>query len=241
MSSLLSETFLQSGFGLTLKSNGLSNHRRDFFLSPRYSGGVVSLCLRNDFGSLSVSLLSRFNLNELGLGNDLIVLKISLSIDLIDECIRVSPIFTLEPRSFGLDALNLLLHFHLPQLSLFHLVLPFLPSLLLFLLDLLPVVSKPLVISKPLPLKGGLELINSGILHIVRNILVQNHRCDDHSLDQDTFVIQILIQVSGDALSVIRPPQVVSLFGLHGSCHHPHPFHEVGLDQLVHLRNVGAK
>jgi hypothetical protein len=47
--------------------------------------GSVGVSFRDDLGGVGLCLLDYLGLNELGLGNDLVVFQIRFSIDLIDQ------------------------------------------------------------------------------------------------------------------------------------------------------------
>jgi hypothetical protein len=63
----------------------LSDHWSHFLLSLSNGCGSVGVSFRDDLGGVGLCLLDYLGLNELGLGNDLVVFQIRFSIDLIDQ------------------------------------------------------------------------------------------------------------------------------------------------------------
>jgi len=106
MGSFLFEPFLHLKLGLTLKSNSLCDEGRGFSLCLSDSGYFVSVGISHDFRGIGRGLLHNLSLNKSRLSDDLVVLKISFSINLIDHSVSVGIPLTLSPGNFSFDFLN---------------------------------------------------------------------------------------------------------------------------------------
>lgn len=124
------EALFEEPLGRTSQLHGLGDCGRYFLLCVGDSRRMVrfSLCLH--FGCLSHRLLDDFSLDELGLGNNAVVLKVRVSIDRIDLRLGLCGPFRLDTLGLGLDLGDFSLLLHLLELGALFLILA------LFFLDL---------------------------------------------------------------------------------------------------------
>lgn len=188
-----------------------------------------------DLGSFGLSFLDNLDLNELGLSNDLIVLKVSLCVDLTDVGISLRHFLTSQSFNGGLYLFNLFLFVQLSQRSLLFLVLSFFCMDDLGFFFLFRIILDSLVVSKSFSFEGCLELINGGILHGIGYLSIKGHTGDHHPLYENSFVLEIGVQKFLHALGVSVTSQVISVLGLDSSGHGPNSLHDIGVDQLILL------
>ena len=117
----------------------------------------------------------------------------------------------------------------------------------LLLLDLLGlnflfgIVLDSLVVGESLSLKGILELENGFFLHGLCDFGVEDHVGDDASLDDDTLVIKVGVEMLFHTLGMLLTSQGVCFSGLDGSSHCSDSLHDVGVNGLIDLRNICYK
>ena len=109
----------------------------------------------------------------------------------------------------------------------------------LFGLDfLLGIILDSLIVAESLSLQSVLELEYGFLLHGVGHLIVKNHVGDNASLDYDTFVVQVNVEVLLHTGRMLLSSEVVGLSGLYHSGHGPHSLHDVGINGLVDLGYV---
>jgi len=238
MDSSLGETTQHFLLSLTFKCKSSSDHRGYFLLSSSHSCSFIRISLGDNLSGLRLGLFENLGLNKIGLSDNLIVLKIGLSVDLVNDGIGLSCLLTSQPLNCSFQTLDLFRFVKLFKGGLFLLVLSLFQMDLLSFLFFLSIVGDSLVEGESFSFKRGLELIDRGLLHRISNIIVKGHTSDHNSFHQNTFVGQVLVQKVEHTKRVSLSSQVVSIFGLHCSCHSSYSLHDIGVDELVLLGNV---
>jgi len=188
MLSLLLRSFHQCLLNLTLYCNCLTYNLSIFFFSFGYSFKSICIGFSLYLGSLSLSISNYSSFNKIRLGYDLVVLDLSLCIHLVHQC--DSPFFGLscDPLALSTDLFNFFLLSGLLELSSFGLILTFLKSLLLQVLEGLSVILDTKFVRLLLSFQSILELEDGLLLKRVSNISRQLNMSDDHRLDIDTLI-----------------------------------------------------
>jgi len=195
VSSLLSETFQQLDLSISLKLHCLGDHRGNLLLRLGNSGSSVSICLSDGLSSISLRLFYDLSLNELGLSDNLVVFQICFCIDLIDKSRGLGFPLRPDPRGLGLDLFNLLSFLHLLERGLLVFILSLFFLDLLGLDFLLCVILDPLVVRESLSLQSVLELEDGLFLHGVSDLTVEHHVGDNATLDDDSFIVEVCVQM----------------------------------------------
>lgn len=204
-----------------------------------YRSSSVSVGLSDDLLSIGLSFLNNLGLDEIRLSDDFVVFDVCFSIDLVNEGVSFSSPLALDSLGLGFDSLDFLGLLHLLELCLLILVLSLLFLDLLHLRLLLLIVFNSLLEGKSFPFEGVSELEDGLLLHGVGHLLVQNHIGDDASLDHDALVVEVGVQVLKHALGVLLSSQGVSFSSLDSSSHGSYSLHNVGVDGLVNLGDIG--
>jgi hypothetical protein len=131
------------------------------------------------------------SLDKLGFGSDLIILKVSLSVDLLNGCNSLGFPLLLNLISFCLNLFDFQRFLHLLELG----VLLDILSLLffdLFLTDFFfVIILNSLVVGELLSLQGVLELIDGSFLHRLGDVGGKDHISNDDSLHMDSLIAQV--------------------------------------------------
>jgi len=188
--SLLGETLLQFLLGLTFELDSLGDLGGNLLFGVGDCCYVVSVSVGYDLGGFGLSFLDNLGFDELCLSNNLIVLKISLCVNLLNLSGRLGLPLLLNLLRVSLNPLNLLSLVQLIKLSLLINILPLLLLDLLFLLLFFLIILDSLFVSEGLSFQGVLELIDSSFLHRGGHILTEDNIGDDDPLHEDSFVIE---------------------------------------------------
>jgi len=189
MLSLVGKGLLKFLFSISLGCNCLSNERSYLSLGLCDSLSIVCICLCHHSCSIGRSILNNLILNEFCLSNNLVVLKIGVSVDGLNECLCFSMPLTCDPRVLSFNLLNLLLLWHLIKLSLFILILTLLIHHKFFLFLLFLIVEDSLIVSELLSFKSVFELEDSSFFEVWCNGFMEGYTCDDASFHHDALVL----------------------------------------------------
>jgi hypothetical protein len=85
MGSLLGKAFKQLDLGISLQLNCLSDHWSNLLLGFRNGSLSIGISLDDGLCSISLSFFDDLGFDQFGFSNNLVILKISLSIDLVNE------------------------------------------------------------------------------------------------------------------------------------------------------------
>jgi len=127
------------------------------------------------------------------------------------------------------------------ELGLFLNILSLFLLLLLGNFGFLDIVLNSLFESKLLSFQSILELDDSLILDGGSDLFIKLDTGDDTSLDQDTLVGKICVQVIEHSFGMLLSSEGVSLTGLDLSGKSSNSFHDVGIDGLINLWHIGGK
>jgi hypothetical protein len=75
-------------------------------------------------------------------------------------------------------------------------------------------------------------------LHGLSHLGIQNDVGDDASFDDDSFIVEIGVEMLLHTSGMLLSSQGVSLSSLDRSCHGSDSLHNVGVDRLIDLSNV---
>jgi hypothetical protein len=103
------------------------------------------------------------------------------------------------------------------------------------------IVLNSLFISKGLPFKRVFKLINSTLLHRLGDIGTKYHICNDDTLHVDTLITQVGVQMLKHTLGVLSTSKGVCVYSLNRSTHGTHSFLNIGIDELINLRNISSQ
>ena len=162
----------------------------------------MSISLGDDFCSLSLGLLDDLSLNKSSFSGDLIILKLSLSVDLVDKGVGIGLPFTLDSFRFGFNSFDFFLFFHLGQLSLFLFIFSLFQMDLFGFLFFFKIVCQSLVESKSFSFQSCLELIDGCFLHGISDLWSKCYLCNHYSLNLNSFVLKTLVQELHHTLSM---------------------------------------
>jgi len=190
----------------------------------------MSISLSSDLCCFSLSLFDNLSLDKFGLSNNLIVLKLSFGVDLVNKSITLSILFTSKSRNWCFNIFNFLLFVQLIQNSLLLSIFSFFQMNLSGFFLLFFIITDSLIECKSFSLKSGLKLINCGLLHVIGDVLIQSDACDHHSFDQNALVGQIWIQKFKHSICVSLSSQIVGFSRLHSSCQGSYFFHDISIN-----------
>lgn len=172
---------------LTLYSDGLSDDLSILFLGLSNSLQCIGVSFSLDLCSLGLSVGDYCSLNQICLGEDLIVLDLSLCIHLIDKCNGLFLHFSSNTLALSTHLLNFFLLSSLLKLGTLCLILTLLEALLFEILKRLVIILDAQVIRLLLALQGVLELEDGLFLKGLSHVIWQLYMGDDHCLNLDSF------------------------------------------------------
>lgn len=241
VSSFLGETFLQFFLGLTFELHSLCNLRCHFLFGSSNCCYVVSIGIGNDFSSFGTSLLDNLSLDKLCFRSDLIILKVSLSINLLNSGNSLCFPLLLDLIGFCLNLFNFQRLLHLLELS------RLLNIFSLFFFDLFltnfffVIILNSLVIGELLSLQGVLELIDGSFLHGLGDVGGKNDICNNDSLHMDSLIAQVSVKMLKHTTGVLLTTKGVGLVSFNRSSHSSDSFLDIGIDKFIDLTNVGGQ
>jgi len=201
---------------------------------------VVRISFSLDPCRLSPRIHDNVRLNQLSLGQNLIVLDCGLSFDLVDHDFGVFIDFSLYLLLLSLNVSYLFFDFLELDLGSTLLIEPLLLPHAFQELQLLLIVLYPEVITDCLPLQGVLILEDSLLLHAPSHILWQLHIRDDHSRNLDASCLHDIIKMSKHGSSVLFSSDRVYFLGALGSYHCSASFSDGSIQHLSQFIDIQA-
>jgi len=180
-------------------------------------------------------------LDKFGFCSNLIILKVSLSINLLNGSDSLGFPLLLNLISFCLDLFDFQRFLHLLELGLFLNIFSLLFFDLLLTNFLFVIILNSLVIGKLLSLKGVLELIDGSLLHGLGDIGSEDDISNNDSLHMDSLIAQVSVKMLKHSMGMLLTTKGVGLVGFDRSSHSSNSLLDIGINKLIDLIDVGGQ